>query len=193
MKHGICRYFLLASAWICGGYAAAAPASELNLNVNDDAARLTFAWPALAREKLQFDAGWLHHQDRGDVGHFGLHLVDLASTGRYPVTGGLGAKAFYVSSDDLDRDGFVLGLGGFLEYTFPQYNRFSVSGHVYVGPDVLAFGDADQYREIEGRVSYNVLREADIYLGLRYLNTEFDDGRDTNIDNGTHVGVELRF
>ncbi|WP_405238866.1 YfaZ family outer membrane protein [Lentisalinibacter orientalis] len=172
--------------------APSAGAADLDINVNDDAARLTYAWQVPER-KLQFDAGWLHHQDRGDVGHLGLHLVDLASGGRNPVRGGLGGKLFYTNADRLDESGFVVGLGGFLAYTLPTYNRFSVSGHLYFAPDVLAFSGADGYQEFEARLSYNVLREADIYLGARYSKADFDDRGDALIDNGLHVGIQLRF
>jgi len=172
--------------------APGAGAAELDINVNNDAARLTYAWQVPERD-LRFDAGWLHHQDRGDVGHLGLNLVGLASAGRNPVRGGLGGKLFYTNSDLIDESGFALGLGGFLAYTPPAYNRFSVSAHVYFAPDVLAFSGADGYQEFEARLSYNVLREADIYLGARYAKADFDDRGDALIDNGLHVGIQLRF
>lgn len=169
-----------------------ATAGDLDINVNDDAARLSYAW-RVPQRKAQFDAGWLHHQDRGDVGHFGLHLVDLASTGSNPVRGGLGGKFFYTDSDVVDDNGFALGLGGFLSYTLPRYNRFAVSGHLYFAPDVLAFGGSGGYQEMEARVSYNVLREADVYLGVRYSKADFDERGDTLMDNGLHLGIQLRF
>ena len=170
----------------------AANAGDLDLNVNDDAARLSYAW-RLPDVKAQLDAGWLHHQDRGDIGHFGLHLVDLASGGQNPVRGGLGGKVFYMNSDGLDETGFAVGLGGFLSYTLPRYNRFAVSGHLYFAPDVLAFSGASGYQEVEARISYNVLRQADVYLGLRYSEADFDDRGEDLIDNGLHVGIQLRF
>lgn len=179
----------LASLLLAGPLAQAA---ELDLNVNDDAARLTYAWQ-VPDGKLRFDAGWLHHQDRGDVGHFGMHLVDLASTGRNPLRGGLGGKIFYMNSDRIDDDGFALGLGGFLSYTIPRANRITLSGHAYFAPDVLAFGGSGGYHEVEGRVSYNVLREADVYLGARYARADFDRRGDDVIDNGLHIGITLRF
>ena len=64
-----------------------AHASELNLSLNDDAARLTYAWD-VADNGLKLDGGWLHHQDRGDVINLGLHLEGAASSGTSPVIGG---------------------------------------------------------------------------------------------------------
>ncbi len=182
------RLVLLPLLFVVGPAAAA----DLDLNFNDDAARFTYGWE-LPERKLRVDAGWLHHQDRGDVGHVGLHLVDLASTGPNPLRGGLGGKLFYADSDRRDDSGFAVGLGGFLAYTLPQFNRLTVSGHLYFAPDVLAFSGAEGYQEFEARLSYNVLRQADIYLGARYSEADFGNRGKALIDNGLHVGIQLRF
>lgn len=175
---------------------APALAAELDLSINDDAARLNYAWQT-GDSGLRLDAGYLYHQDRGDVIHVGLHLEGAASSGTSPVTGGLGGKLFYVNPDQFGFDALAIGLGGYLRYTLPRYNRFNVYGHAYFAPDVLAFSDGEQYREIEARISYNVLREADVFLGLRYSNAEFDAGilgtPDITMDNGLHLGIQLRF
>ena len=183
------RNSLLACAMLVPGLCIA---GELDININDDAARLSYAWPVRA-DKLRLDAGFLSHQDRGEMLHFGLHLVDWASSGTNPLQGGLGGKLFYADTDSVFDDELLLGLGGFLRYTIPQYNRFSVSGQAYFAPDVLSFGDSEQFFELEARISYNVLREADIYLGARYITIEFENGGDFTLDNGLHAGIQLRF
>lgn len=172
--------------------APAAMAAELDLNLNDDAAKLSYA-ADVSERNLRVDAGALHHQDRGDVLHVGLNLTGEASGGANPVTGGLGGRIIYADADLNDRDAVYLGIGGFLRYTLPEYNRFSIYGHVYYAPDVLAFGKGDRYQELEARVSYNVLRQADVYLGVRYANARFRNAGSQTIDNGLHVGIQLRF
>lgn len=167
-------------------------ADALDLSLNDDAARLSYAWDDEARG-LRYDAGWLHHQDRGDVINLGFHLVGEASPGSNPVTGGLGGKVFYIDPDGADVDAIVLGIGGFLRYSLPNYDRINISGHAYFAPDVLAFGDGKRYQEFEARIGYNVLREADIYLGVRYANARFEPSGRLTIDNGLHAGIQLRF
>lgn len=193
MLNGIHRAGAAAAAILTATLlSATASAGELDLSLNDDAARLNYAWHTAA-ENLRLDAGWLHHQDRGDVIHLGLHLEGAASSGANPVVGGLGGKVFVIEPDGANVDAVVLGVGGFLRYTLPRYNRFNVYGHAYFAPDVLAFGDGDQYREIEARIGYNVLREADVFLGVRYSNIEFDPAGDITMDNGLHIGIQLRF
>ncbi|MEL7539098.1 MAG: YfaZ family outer membrane protein [Pseudomonadota bacterium] len=180
---------LIGTALVLMG-ATSAFATELDLNVNDDAARLTVAWDAGSR--IQLDASVLTHQDRGEYVHFGAHLVDDAAV-EVPLTAGLGGRLVYLSPDDIDDDEFALAVGGFVKYVFPNANRFSVGAHLYYAPDVLGFGDLEEFVELGARASYNVLRDADIYIGARYIRAETDQGPEVTLDNGLLIGVRFRF
>ena len=171
-----------------------AHADSLELNLNNDAVRLTFSWDA-RDDKLTFDAGWLHHQDTGNVAHAGLHLVDFAASGPSAPEVGIGGRLFYIDADTgpSSAQGGALGLGGFFRYSFPQANRFGIRGHLYFAPDVVAFGDTERYMEAALGVSYNVLRDADVYIGYRYVKAEFSDTPDLTLDTGLHVGLRLSF
>ncbi|NNF51445.1 MAG: hypothetical protein HKN59_03310 [Gammaproteobacteria bacterium] len=169
-------------------------AESLDFNLNNDAARLTFSWDA-RDNKLTFDAGWLHHQDRGDVAHVGLHLVDFAASGPAAPEVGIGGKLFYVDGDTgpVSASGGALGLGGFFRYNFPQADRFGIRGQLYFAPDVVAFGDSKGYLEASLGLTYDVLRDADIYIGARYVKAEFENTPDMTIDSGLHIGLRLKF
>lgn len=174
--------------------ATGAWADSLDLNLNNNAARLTFSWDA-RDNKLTFDAGWLHHQDTGDVLHVGLHLVDFAASGPGAPEVGVGGKLFYIDgkTNPNSSQGGALGLGGFFRYNFPQADRFGLLGQLYFAPDVVAFGDTTGYLEASLGLSYDVLREADIYIGARYIRAEFEGRPDLKIDSGLHIGVRLKF
>ncbi|CAN5174298.1 hypothetical protein BH24PSE2_BH24PSE2_19660 [soil metagenome] len=175
--------------------AAAAPgvlANSLQLDVNDDAARLGYAWLA-AGDEVSLDVGALHHQDTGNLLHAGLHLVDFAYGGATTLRAGLGGKLFLIDADQGNSSGGALGLGGFVDYTFPDYDRLGAGGQIYFAPDVLGLSDVESYREISAYVRYNVLRSADVYLGLRNLHAEFNDARDVTFDSGLHIGIRLEF
>lgn len=167
-------------------------AGELDLSLNDDAVRLAYAWPARG-DKLQLDAGLLHQQDLGEVVHFGLHLVDFASDGPNPLRAGLGGRLYYTNSDTAFDDELTLALGGFVNYTLPDYNRFSIGARLYYAPEILTFGDSEEFIELDARISYNVLRDADVFLGARYIGIEFEGGGKLRLDTGLHAGIQLRF
>jgi hypothetical protein len=186
---------MLARCLLAAAALAAAPAAWSNgvdLNVNDDAARITVNVDL--SNNLLLDGSWFHHEDNGDIAGAGLHLTGDASGGRSPVTAGLGGRLLWANSDVAGKDdGFVLPLGGFVEYTLPQYNRFSFGGSAYYAPDVLAFGDMTKYWEYNAWAGYSVLRQGQIYLGLRGIRAEYDDSPDVSFDTGVHVGLRLEF
>lgn len=167
-------------------------ADQLALDLNDDAARLTFAHPFEAR-KTQVDASWLHHQDRGDVLAVGFHLTGNAATQARPINAGVGGRIMYVDADGSSRSGGGLALGGFFDAKIPEYNRIGLGGHIYYAPDVLAFGDAKDVLDISVHASYAILRDGDLYVGLRNVKSDFDGGGTQTFDTGLHVGFRLNF
>jgi len=178
----------LAGVLVC----AQAAAEEINLSFNGDAVRAGYIH-ALQARNLQIDAGWLHHQDAGDVIHVGLNLASIASEGTDPVQAGLGGELTYFDGDLANQSGYTAAIGGFVRYTVPGYNRIVVGGRAYFGPGILSGGDADQFQDLSVRVSYNVMRDADIFIGARYVKGEYDNAPDARFDTGLHVGINLRF
>ncbi|NND59196.1 MAG: hypothetical protein HKN49_02925 [Gammaproteobacteria bacterium] len=185
---------IMAGSVMCGP----ALATALDLNLNDDAARLTYA-SLLADGQLEFDLGWLHHQQRGELLSLSLGRIGEAGGGTQSITAGIGGRVYLVEPDlpvipgfDADQRGALLGVGGFFRMKLAEYDRIGFAGHGYYAPDVLAFGDAEDLVEIELRLTYSILRDADIYVGARYLKAGFDD-IEVNMDNGLHIGLRLEF
>jgi hypothetical protein len=75
----------------------------------------------------------------------------------------------------------------------PRYNRFAVSGELYWAPDLLTGGDADEYVDGTVRVGYSVTRQADVYVGARYVSADYDNRPSIKFDTGLHAGFNLRF
>ena len=167
-------------------------AGEIDLSFNDEAFR-AFYVGEFERNDLAWDAGLLNNSDNGFVAYGSLYLEGFASDGRNPLQGGLGVRTGIVSGDDSGQDGVPVGLGGFLKYTFPQMNRLSLRTDLYYSPKVLSIGDLENYEDYSIRLAYNVLREADLYIGARYVKAEFDNDTDQNLDTGMHIGINLRF
>src|SRR6056297_3385357 len=71
----------------------------------------------------------------------GFHVTGDATGGRNPLKAGLGVRLLQVDPDIGPDDGTVLPIGGFVNYTLPEYDRFVVGGSLYYAPEVLSFGD----------------------------------------------------
>ncbi len=168
-------------------------ADELDFSLNSDALRLQYIYETES-SGLNFDAGWLHHTDNGDVLHGGIHLVDLASSGRNKIEAGLGGRFVYTNGDSSKQNGFAVPIGGFVRFTPQRMNRLSIGGSLYYAPDILAIGDMTKYQEYTIRVGYNVLRKADVYIGARYVRGDYKGGiADVRYDTGMNIGMTLRF
>jgi len=180
---------LLGIAAVC----AQVLADELDLSLNGDALRVQYIYE-MESTGINLDGGWLYNTDHGDVLHVGLHLVDLASSGRDELEAGLGGRFVYTNGDLSQQSGLAVPIGGFLRFVPQSIDRLSVRGSAYFAPGILAIGDMDQYQEYTIRVGYNVLREADVYAGARYVKGAYKNGvPDARFDTGLHIGMTLRF
>ncbi len=170
-----------------------ATAAEVDLNLNADAVRFTIVSPPV-NGNLLLDASWMHHNDNGDVVSVGAHVSGLAAPGSSALTAGLGGRLHWTSRDKgRNEDGTAFGVGGFLKYTLPAYDRVSFGGQAYYAPSVLSFGDAEKFYDIGLWAGYSVIRDADVYVGFRHMKTEFDGDGTVTMDNGFHVGFRARF
>lgn len=183
---GSCLCLLAAPAF------AQTTGKALDVNLNNDAVRLGFGW-RLGDPKYLAEFGWLHNQDKGDVIHGSFHLVDAASGSGTALQAGLGVRLVHTRTDPSVFDGTALAIGGFARYTPPAADRYNIGGYVYYAPDVTSFGDQEEYYEVGMRLGYSVLRDGDVYLGLRRIQARYDAPGKFAFDSGLHVGFELRF
>lgn len=180
---------LLGMAFFC---LPAMAGQQVDLGFNSDALRLTYTYE-LKNSPLQLDGSWLYHKDNGNVLYAGVNLSDVASGDSKALVGGLGGRVAYQKGDLTGQDGWAFPVGGFLMYTPPRFNRFTVGFAAYYAPDVLSVGDTTKYQDYTLRFAYNVMREADIYIGARYVKGDYKKAPDAYYDTGMHIGLTLRF
>lgn len=169
-----------------------ASAGEIDLSFNSDALRLLYV-NELAGSDLQWDAGVAHNSDTGTLITGSLYVAGLAADGSNPLQAGVGARTGYIDGEESDQSGLPLAVGGFLQYTFPRLNRLSVRADAWFAPDILTLGDLDKYQDYSIRLQYAVLRQANVYIGARYLSGEFSNDSKALIDNGLNVGLNFSF
>jgi hypothetical protein len=167
-------------------------ANELDLNVTNKAVRVTIG--SELTNNMLIDGSLYYHEDRGNIFGAGFHVTGAATGGRNPLQAGLGGRLLRIDSKVRGRgDGFAVPLGGFVNYTLPEYDRFVVGGSLYYAPDVLSFSDVTKYWEYNAWAGYMVLRQGLVYLGLRSIKADFEDSPRVTFDTGIHFGLRLRF
>jgi len=169
-----------------------AVAGEIDISFNSDAFRFFYIHDFASRD-LQSDFGYLYNKDEGWVANASLYLTGFASDGENPLQAGLGGRTGVVSGDDSGQSGVPLAVGGFLKYSFPSMDRLHIRGDAFIAPSILSMGDLDKYQDYSFRVGYNVMREADIYLGWRFVEGKFDNSTKAEFDDGFNIGINIRF
>jgi len=184
--------------------ASAAPIAQaeiFDLSIGDNAFRGTIAGP-LARlfddANGQYDLGVLIKPKTEDdllQIHTGVLLTGDAGAKDVDVAAGLGIRAVYTG---IDHDsGGAVALGGQLEGRMPSMNRLGLTGYAYYAPEVLSFGDVNDYREYGVAIDYEVIRGGSIYVGYRSITQSFDkiEGvtEDIEVEDSAHIGFRLKF
>ena len=176
-----------ACCWVAGG----ALADELNLSLNTDSVRVEYARP-IASRPLEWDLGWLHHTDNGDALHASLHVVGKLKEGPRRSAGGLACAWPTPTAMTLTRR-LRTGPWRFREVRVSELRPLSLRGHAYYAPSILSGNDMDEYQDYALQVAYNVLREADAYVGLRYVSADYEEASSANYSTWFHVGMAFRF
>src|SRR5690606_14744410 len=122
-----------------------------------------------------------------------FHAQGRTALGNLPTTAGIGMRG--VGWDDDDVDGGAIGLGGFATVNIPTVPGLSFGGSLHYAPSILSFGDSDDMTSVELRSSYRVIRNAEVFAGYRYLNTELDfaGSPDVKLDEGVLAGIKIFF
>lgn len=141
---------------------------------------------------IQFGGGYTYHEGSRHLLNADFHAQGRTALGNLPTTAGLGFRA--LGWDDDTLDGGAVGLGGFATVNIPDVPGLSVTGGLHFAPSILSFGDSDDMTSVEVRASYRVIRNAEVFAGYRYLNTDLEDiAGDINLDEGVLAGLKIFF
>ena len=173
---------------------AAAPAfaADLDLSLTNDSVKGQYNF-FNNQNDIQLGAGYTYHEGSRHIANADFHAQGQTAIGNLPVTAGLGVRG--IGWDDDDLEGGAVGIGGFSTMNIPAVPGLSVSGGLHYAPSILSFGDSDDMTSVELRGSYRIIRNAEVFAGYRYLNTELDESgsNDINLDEGVMAGIKLFF
>lgn len=165
-------------------------AADADLSLTNDSAKGQVNFFETTSD-IQLGAGYTYHEGSRHIGNIDFHAQGRTALGNLPTTAGLGVKAIGWEDDRLD--GGAVGLGGFATVNIPNAPGLSFTGGLHYAPSILSFGDSDDMTSLELRGSYRVIRNAEVFVGYRYLNTDFEGRGDLNLDEGVMAGMKLFF
>ncbi|HET8802348.1 MAG TPA: YfaZ family outer membrane protein [Marinobacter sp.] len=173
---------------------AAAPAfaGDVDLSLTNDSVKGQVNFFGTNND-LQLGTGYTYHEGSRHIGNVDFHAQGRTALGNLPTTAGIGIRSIFWEDDRVD--GGAVGLGGYATVNIPRVPGLSLTGGLHYAPSILSFGDSDDMTSLELRGSYRVIRNAEVFAGYRYLNTELDSPfrGDVNLDEGVMAGMKIFF
>lgn len=163
----------------------------LDLNLSDEAAEFRYA-AGTGVPNMETEVSWLHEQNNGDILGVGVYAKDDALPGSQVLEIAVGGRLFAMETTENGPDGSGLAVGGRFRYTIPSMDRLGISGELYIAPSVVSGGDLDGFRQWAVRGEYQILRQANVYLGYRRVEPDFGGGS-VDFESGLHAGLRLNF
>jgi predicted porin len=142
-------------------------ANEFDFAISDEFIQATLQSSADQRSRNQLSL--MHADSKGnssDLVSFGL----FASGSNDNINTNIGGKAFALYSDGNNIRG--IALGGSVEMM--PAPKVSIAASAYYAPDIVTGGDFENYQEFDARVGYQILDNASIFIGYRFMEVKND-------------------
>ena len=166
-------------------------ADEFALSLTDDSAKAQLT-TLNHNDELAFGVGYTYHTGARHIANLDFHAQGRTAIGNLPATAGVGMRAMYFYDSPLEGGG--VGLGGYTRLNIPQVPGLSVGGSLHYSPTVLSYGDSDGMWNFESTVNYRVIRNAEFFIGYRYVATELEErSRDLRLEEGFLAGLRMYF
>ena len=190
---------MTAAVMVCGVLSMNAQAQgDLDFSIGDDTAKIQVS-SDVPYNDLSWTAELLHFDDSGMNANIiggGVFVAGRSNASTSRQTAGVGGKFLFVQGDGLDT-GSGIAVGGFIRHTLSQANLISLRGEIFVSPGIISFQGMESYLEYSGRVEYQLLEQANVYLGYRNVQGDFslDGGGEAEVEfeEGIIAGLNLRF
>lgn len=171
---------------------AAQAGGAVDLSLSNKAFRAGYG-ATMSQSGVHFDTSWLHHEEEGDMGELGFHVVEARPSSRN-VYVGVGVKLHYAHLDKIKKDTGAVGVGGFFRYSLPVNPNVGVAGYMYYAPSVLSFSDTENMINSDLRLQYSVIPSARVYAGYRYVGIRLEgSSKRHKLGNGLHLGLTIDF
>jgi hypothetical protein len=177
------RYFI---GFILLVLAGVARGDGLDIFVNNDTVSVDYLTTYRGSD-LSF--GFLTSTSSNWVAHGGLLVLGREYGSGSKIEGGLGAKIYVASAGG--NSVTAAAIGGQIAY-FPQSSKFGIGGYAYFAPDIITFGGTG-LTEYGVRAEFQMVETASAYVGIHNIAITPDGVGTVTVNDGLHVGINLRF
>ena len=177
---------------------ASALADALDVNLSNDVAEFQYiaTMGNMGQGKSEGHAGFLYNDADNAMGDVGLLVMN---TGDSAAIASLGVGIKAVAAKIERNNSMALAIGGQIRITPADDKKFGIVGQVYYAPDIVTFGDAENFVQTGVRVEYEIMQQAAVYVGYRKIKFDINvlpapvSAVGVVLDEGVHVGVRIAF
>ena len=172
--------------------ASSATADWLDINLNDNSLFLDYSYMPMEHSNLHTNFSYLYHSDddEDDV-HMGVLGLFVAERFSEHTSAALGGRLY--GFDAAGEKAMVIAIGGTVRQNFPFAPLLGVEASGHIAPKVTSFGKAERFFEGGIRIFYEVLVNADVYLGYRNVQVKHENASSETVEDGVHFGLRMRF
>ena len=168
-------------------------ANEFDMRISDDAIHANYSVSNNANTG-QFGLGYFYKNEDEAINilNLDLHTKGQTAIANLPTTVGIGFQGNVFKEDELK--GSAIGIGGSVRVNLPEVPGLSIETALHYAPEVLAFGDSDEFRRFRFQFNYRIIENADLSIGYRYLNVGIEEAdKNYTFESGAFLGVKLSF
>ncbi|MBB5022101.1 YfaZ family outer membrane protein [Desulfurispira natronophila] len=172
--------------------ASTAAADWLDINLNDNSLFMDYSYMPMEHSNLHTNFSYLYHSDDGkDDVHMGVLGLFVAERFHEHTSTALGGRLY--GFDAAGEKAMVLAIGGTVRQNFHFAPLMGVEASGHIAPKVTSFGKAERFFEGGIRIFYEVLVNADVYLGYRNVQVKYENTSSETVEDSLHFGLRIRF
>lgn len=171
----------------------AALANGLEINLSGDSVWVKYSKRISGTQfgRNEAGAGILYNTNDNIMFEADLTVIDETGSKTPGLDAGVGPKIYVGATKN--REYLSFALGGLLAYRPLIMNRVVMQVHGYYAPSIVSWIDADHMWEVGGRIGYEIVPSAQIYVGYRKIYADVDIKKERTIEENAVLGLLMNF
>ncbi|MGY5451824.1 YfaZ family outer membrane protein [Agarivorans sp. MS3-6] len=162
----------------------AAYATQFNFDLNNDAFEAGFG--TAIGPGAEVSANYMYSRPEGDLADIGIKATHQHEIHKFSI----GAKFTKLWANNR-ANAHAAAIGG--DYAITVAQNLTVSGSAYYAPSVLTSSELNRYYDLDAKIAYSIMPQADVYLGYRAIQFRYSSQQDLDFNKGLYIGAAFNF
>lgn len=171
-------------------------ADMFNVQLSNESGRFIYATELFGGQygPVDLEMGLFFNQDDDKMLHLGMLVRN--DTLDSPLVISVGTRLYYANVGNAttsSSDIAAIAIGGELLFIPQNFGGLGFGFHYFVAPSVVTFMDGENFNEYGFRLSYELTKQADVYLGYQKVKAKLTNGTELEVDSSAYFGIGMRF